>query len=70
MVAVESLRLIKQLPRLTPTEISQRMGKSAQYVRNVLAVLQELQLVETPARGLYTITSLGEYILENQVKPV
>jgi len=68
MVVIETLKMIKKLPRLTPTEISRRVGKSAQYIRNILAVLQELRLVETPVRGLYTITQLGEYILKNHSK--
>jgi len=44
-------------------EISGRIDVTAQYVRNTLGVLTELSLVETPVRGVYLITELGNYVL-------
>ena len=49
-------------------EISQRLKMNAQQVRNILLVLTELKLVETPVRGVYLITDLGKHIL-NHKKP-
>ena len=70
VVALEALKLIKEKPRLTPSEISDRIKKSPQYTRNVLAVLQELGLVTTPVRGVYLITKLGEYVLSENLRGV
>lgn len=64
MSAVKILALLHETPRLSPTLIASKTGIPVQYVRNLLAVLLELKLVETPARGLYLITSLGEYVLQ------
>lgn len=64
VVALEALKLVKENPRLTPAEISNRIKKSPQYTRNVLAVLQELGLVTTPVRGVYLITELGKSVLK------
>jgi len=66
VVALEALKLIKESPRLTPSEISDQIEKSPQYTRNVLAVLQELGLVSTPVRGVYMITELGEHVLNEK----
>lgn len=63
MIAKEVLRIIKENPRITPAEISGKIDVTVQYVRNTLGVLTELSLVETPVRGVYLITNLGEYIL-------
>ena len=60
MVALEILKAIKNTPRITAKEISEETGITTQYVRNILRVLAELKLVETPARGIYIITSKGE----------
>jgi predicted transcriptional regulator len=63
LTAIELLRAIDQNPRITPQEISEKLKINAQQVRNVLSVLAELKLVETPVRGVYLITELGKYIL-------
>jgi len=63
LVAVEVLETIEKYPRITPAEIAEKTKNSAQYVRNTLRVLTELQLVETPVRGVYVITELGKDIL-------
>lgn len=65
VVATEILRVIKETPRLTPIEIAEQTRISTQYVRNTLRVLTELQLVETPARGVYLITKLGISLLNS-----
>ena len=64
MVAIDILKAIKQTPRITPLEISKKLKISTQYIRNILAILTELGLVETPARGVYTLSNLGKYVLE------
>ena len=63
-VAIEALKLVKEKPRLTPAEIAKAIGNDVQYTRNVLSILQELKLVELPARGVYTISQHGEYLLK------
>lgn len=63
-VATEALKLIREKPRLTPSEIARGIGRDVQYTRNVLSVLQELKLVELPARGVYVISQHGEYLLK------
>lgn len=63
MAAKDVLRTIDQNPRITPLEISEKLKMNAQQVRNILLVLAELKLVETPARGVYLVTELGKYVL-------
>jgi len=63
LIAKEVLQIIKENPRITPSEISGKTDVTAQYVRNTLGVLTELSLVETPVRGVYLITELGKYVL-------
>ena len=63
LIAKEVLRIIRENPRITPSEISDKIDVTAQYVRNTLGTLAELNLVETPVRGVYLITELGEHIL-------
>jgi len=64
MVAIEVLTAIQQNPRITPAEIAEKTGITQQYVRNTLSTLVELHLIETPVRGIYNITELGEYVLD------
>lgn len=63
MMAIEVLKTVKEQPRLTPPEIAKRVNVTRQYVRNILMILAQLKLVETPARGVYLITDLGETVL-------
>jgi predicted transcriptional regulator len=63
LTAVDVLRTIDQNPRITPLEISQKLKTNAQQVRNILLVLAELKLVETPVRGVYLVTELGKRVL-------
>lgn len=65
MVAVEILRTIEENPRITPLEISKKLGISLQYIRNTLRVLTELKLLETPVRGVYILTDIGKYVLKH-----
>jgi len=65
LTAIDVLRIIGQNPRITPLEISEKLKVNAQHVRNILLVLSELKLVETPARGVYLITELGKYVLSH-----
>lgn len=62
---VEILTVIQRNPRITPAEIAEKIEVTVQYVRNVLRVLAELKLVETPVRGVYRITDLGKYVLDS-----
>lgn len=64
MVAVEILKIVEQNPRITPLEISKKLGISLQYIRNTLRTLTELKLLETPVRGVYVLTELGKHILK------
>ncbi len=64
VTAIEILRVVRQTPRLTPILIAKMLNRPPSVIRNTLVVLLELGLVEAPARGLYQITPLGEYILE------
>jgi len=68
-VAVEILMTILENPRITPQEISGKTEISPQYVRNTLRVLTELNLVETPVRGIYLITELGKHVLKLASQP-
>jgi len=68
LVAIEILKSIEQNPRITPAEISEKTGITAQYIRNTLGILIELKLVETAVRGIYIITDLGKYILNQVLK--
>jgi len=65
LVAKEILKIIAENPRITPFEISKKAEMSAQYTRNTLRVLTELQLVKTPVRGVYLITDLGKCLLSH-----
>ena len=64
MVPGELLRLIGDEPRLTPIEMSKRLKRNVAWIRNIVSIMQELRLVDTPARGVYTITKLGEAALQ------
>jgi len=68
MPATEILKVLHELPRLSPKLIASKSGIKIQHVRNLLAVLLELKLVETPSRGLYQITHLGEFVLSKQIE--
>lgn len=65
LTATRVLRTIDQNPRITPLEISEKLKVSAQYIRNILRVLTELRMVETPVRGVYLITDTGRYVLNH-----
>lgn len=71
MVAVEILRTVEQNPRITPLEISKKLGISLQYIRNTLRILTELKLLETPVRGVYVLTEVGKHVLKQvlEAKP-
>jgi len=64
VTAIEILKAVKQMPRLTPIMIAKMLNKPPSVIRNTMVVLFELGLVESPARGLYQISPLGEYVLE------
>jgi len=64
VTAIEILKTLKQTPRLTPILIARMLDRPPSVMRNILVVLLELGLVESPVRGLYQITPLGEYVLE------
>lgn len=69
MTATEILEAIQRKPRLTPIMIADELKMNAGVVRNVLVTLAELRLVQSPARGLYEITPLGQEVLkEGKVK--
>jgi predicted transcriptional regulator len=67
-LAKEILGILNKEPRQTPQSILGKLGVSMSAIRNSLMVLSDLKLVETEARGLYRITPLGQYVLENMLK--
>jgi len=68
MTAIEILKALQKTPRLSPALIASETGIELQRVRNYLVMLLELKLVEKPSRGLYQITSMGNYLLGNQIE--
>lgn len=68
MTAVEILRILRDMPRLTPILIGKKMKRPPSVIRNVLMILVELGLVASAARGLYELTPDGEEVLERTEK--
>jgi len=68
MPAIEILVALRETPRLSPKLVASETGIKIQHVRNLLAVLLELKLVETPSRGLYQITDRGVHILNETIE--
>lgn len=67
---MEILRALQETPRLSPKLIASKTDITIQHVRNILTVLLELRLVETPSRGLHQISELGTSFLKKEVKSV
>ena len=65
-LAREILKILKDEPRQTPQSILNKTNVSMSAIRNNLMVLSDLNLVQTKTRGLYEITPLGEYVLEQE----
>ena len=63
-VARRILEILKDEPRQTPSNLVKKMRAKGSTVRNCLVFLKDLRLVETPSRGLYRLSFLGEYVLE------
>lgn len=70
LAALKILSAILQKPRITPKLIASEISSPVGSVKNKLNVLSELKLVETPARGTYTITDLGKSVLDEVVGPL
>ncbi len=68
LTAIDILRNLKDMPRLTPILMEKKMKRPASVIRNVLVILVELGLVRSVARGLYELTPEGEEILERTEK--
>jgi DNA-binding IclR family transcriptional regulator len=68
LTAIEILRILKDMPRLTPILIGKKMKRPPSVIRNVLVILVELGLVAPAARGLYELTPQGEEVLERSEK--
>lgn len=64
LTATQILRVLQRKPRLSPVMIAEETKLSANTVRTVLQTLSELTLVAIPARGIYTVTELGEQVLK------
>ena len=60
MVTLEILRYVQKHPRSTAQELADEIGTTKQYIHNTIRVLKELELVETPMRGVYVITEAGK----------
>lgn len=63
-VARRILETLREEPRQTPLNLVKKLRAKGSTVRNCLVFLKDLRLVETPSRGLYRISSLGEHVLE------
>lgn len=63
-LAKQILKILKEKPRQTPQSLLSKIDVSISAIRNNLMVLSDLSLVETPNRGLYQITPLGELVLK------
>ena len=63
-VARRILTILKEEPRQTPSNLIKKMRAKGSTVRNCLVFMKDLKLVETPSRGLYRLSFLGEYVLE------
>jgi DNA-binding IclR family transcriptional regulator len=64
LTAIEILRLLRDMPRLTPILIGKKMKRPPSVIRNVMVTLVELGLVSSAARGLYELTQSGIDVLE------
>ncbi len=64
-LAVEILQFIERNPRSSPIFIARTLLRMPGLIRNHLVVLSQLELVETPARGMYLVTDLGREVLRN-----
>ena len=63
MTAKEILKSLQKTPRQNPIMLAEGLNLKEQTIRNTLSILLEVKLVETPVRGLYEITKLGEQAL-------
>lgn len=63
-VAKHILEILKEEPRQTPLNLKKKMRANVSTIRNCLVLLKDLKLVETPSRGLYRLSPIGEYVLE------
>jgi len=63
---VEILKTIHRNPRVTPVLIHSMLTSKTYFeeVERILKFMRGLELVETKYRGIYTITPLGVYLLE------
>jgi len=57
------LEYLSETDFAAPKEIADATSKNNDYIGRRCRVLKELGLVETPGRGLYRITDLGEQYL-------
>ena len=64
-VARDILRILKLIPRQNPGSLQESLGVSLSSIKNALIHLTDMGLVDTPSRGVYIITNLGKYVLEN-----
>lgn len=63
-VARRVLQVLREEPRQTPSNLVKKLRVKGSTVRNCLVLLKDLKLVETPSRGLYQISFIGEKVLE------
>ena len=64
---VEILKTLHRNPRLTPTLLHGKLKSKTYFeeVSRILNMMKRLKLVETKYKGIYTITPLGIYVLED-----
>ena len=61
LIAPEVLKIIYKNPRQTPQLIHSKVTTSVHYVRNTLAFLNSMELVDAPYRGIYVPTDFGKF---------
>jgi len=64
LVAIELLQALAETPRQAPAMLAKETGLNHQQIKTTLRTLAELQLVKTPARGIYMITEDGRRHLQ------
>jgi len=64
LVAIELLQALVETPRQSPSMLAEETGLNHQQIKTALRTLAEVELVETPARGIYVITEAGRRRLQ------
>jgi len=66
-LVLEILQLLASEPRQTPQSISNKLGAPISTVKAVLQYHYGARHVKRVAHGLYEITELGKYVLQENI---